>query len=158
MVKSQFSYCPLVWMFCSRTSNNMINKVHERALKVILNNHERDFETLLQNNNDVCNHHRKIQTPLIEIFKLRKGFGSPTMESILKERNNIYNIRNFQEFETKRKRTVYFGLELINYRSPQLWCLLPEHMRQLNSVDEFKRSVIQWIYNTSPSRLCKVYL
>ena len=27
-VKSQFSYCPLVWMFCSRTSNNMINKVH----------------------------------------------------------------------------------------------------------------------------------
>ena len=28
VVKSQFSYCPLVWMFCSRTSNNMINKVH----------------------------------------------------------------------------------------------------------------------------------
>ena len=28
IVKSQFSYCPLVWMFCSRTSNNMINKVH----------------------------------------------------------------------------------------------------------------------------------
>ena len=36
VVKSQFNYCPLVWMFCSRTSNNMINRVHERALKVIL--------------------------------------------------------------------------------------------------------------------------
>ena len=53
IVKSQFSYCPLVWMFCSRTSNNMINKVHERALRVILNDHESDFETLLQNNNDI---------------------------------------------------------------------------------------------------------
>ena len=24
LVKSQFNYCPLVWIFCSRTSNNMI--------------------------------------------------------------------------------------------------------------------------------------
>ena len=37
IVKSQFSYCPLVWMFCSRTSNSMINKLHGRALRVILN-------------------------------------------------------------------------------------------------------------------------
>ena len=24
MIKSQFNYCPLVWMFCSRQSNNLI--------------------------------------------------------------------------------------------------------------------------------------
>ena len=48
IMKCQFSYCPLVWMFCSRTSNNMINKVYERALRVILNDHESDFGTLLQ--------------------------------------------------------------------------------------------------------------
>ena len=47
-------------MFCSRTSNNMINKVYERALRVLLNDHESDSETLLQNNNDACNHHRNI--------------------------------------------------------------------------------------------------
>ena len=47
IVKSQFTCCPLVCMFRSRTSNNMINKVHERALGVILNGHEDDFETLL---------------------------------------------------------------------------------------------------------------
>ena len=50
-------------MFCSRTSNNMINKIHERALRLILNDHTSDFDTLLlQNNNDTCNHHRNIQT------------------------------------------------------------------------------------------------
>ena len=37
IIKSQFSYCSLVWMFCSRTSNNMINKLHERSLRIILN-------------------------------------------------------------------------------------------------------------------------
>ena len=82
IVKSQFSYCPLVWMFCSRTSNNMVNKVLERALRVILNDHESNFETLLQNNNGVCNHHRNIQTLLIEIFKIEKVLASPILGSI----------------------------------------------------------------------------
>ena len=31
-VKYQFSYCTVVWMVCSRTSKNLINKVHERAM------------------------------------------------------------------------------------------------------------------------------
>ena len=74
IVKFQFSYCSLVWIFCSRTSNSLINKVHERTLRVILNDHESDFETLLQNNNDVCSHHRNIQTLLVEIFKIKKVF------------------------------------------------------------------------------------
>ena len=34
MIKSQFAYYPLVWMFCFRKSNNL-NKVNERALKLI---------------------------------------------------------------------------------------------------------------------------
>ena len=40
-------------MFCSRTSKNMINKIHERALRLTLN--VSDFATLLQNDNDTCN-------------------------------------------------------------------------------------------------------
>ena len=38
LIKSQFNYYPLISIFCSRTSNNMINKIHERALRSILNN------------------------------------------------------------------------------------------------------------------------
>ena len=98
----------------------MTNKVHETALREILNDQESDFETLLQNSNDVCNHHRKIQTLFVEIFKIKKDFGPEIMGSVLKGRNNTYNVRNFQEFETERKRTVYFGLETTSYRSPQL--------------------------------------
>ena len=34
-VISRFNYCPIVWMFCQRRSNNLINKIHERALRII---------------------------------------------------------------------------------------------------------------------------
>ena len=30
MIKSQLSYCPLICIFCSRKSNNLINRIHER--------------------------------------------------------------------------------------------------------------------------------
>ena len=35
MIKCQFSYCPIILMFSLQQSNNLINKVHERSLKLI---------------------------------------------------------------------------------------------------------------------------
>ena len=33
-VMSQFSYCPLIWMFHDRRVNAKINHIHERALRI----------------------------------------------------------------------------------------------------------------------------
>ena len=38
MKKSQFNYCLLVWMYCSRQSNNLMNRVHERGLRLTYRN------------------------------------------------------------------------------------------------------------------------
>ena len=46
----------------------MINKILEQALRLIVNDHTSDVDTLLQNNNDTFNHHRNIQTLMIEIY------------------------------------------------------------------------------------------
>ena len=34
-IESQFVYCPVIWMFHSRTLNNRINRIHERALSLV---------------------------------------------------------------------------------------------------------------------------
>ena len=34
-VTSQFKYCPLIWMFHSRELNHRINRLHERALRLV---------------------------------------------------------------------------------------------------------------------------
>ena len=34
-ITSQFFYCRFVWMFHSRTLNNQINKIHEKALRLV---------------------------------------------------------------------------------------------------------------------------
>ena len=47
-IESQFSYCPLVWMFCSREMNMKINHNHERALRLVYfdYNYKSSFEEL----------------------------------------------------------------------------------------------------------------
>ena len=32
---SEFSYCPLIWMFYSRITNNKINRLHEKCMRLI---------------------------------------------------------------------------------------------------------------------------
>ena len=46
-------------MFSSRLSDNLINKVHERSLRLITNDEtslESSFKTLLQNDKDITIH------------------------------------------------------------------------------------------------------
>ena len=71
LIKSQFSYCPLVWMFCSRQTSNMIKEIHERALRILLNDHFSGFKTILLNMNDITIHHGNIQTLMIKLFKIK---------------------------------------------------------------------------------------
>ena len=98
-----------------------------------------------------------MQTLMIEIY-MKNNLNSPIMDFMFERRNNMYNLRDFQEFATKRKRTVKMGLETLNYRSPQLWAILPENVRQINSLVQFKDSVRTWVCIDCPCRLCKLYL
>ena len=37
VIKSHFSYSPLIWRFSSRRSNNLINRIQERSLRTVYN-------------------------------------------------------------------------------------------------------------------------
>ena len=99
-------------MFCSRQTNNMINKIHGKALRIVLNHHISDFETMLRNINGITIHHRNIQTLMIELFKIKHDLAPPIM---LNRRTICYDFRNLQEVQSERKRTVFYGLETVFY-------------------------------------------
>ena len=65
-------------MFCSRQTSNMINKIHERALRMVLNNHISDSEVMLLNIDDITIHYRNIQT-LISERKTTAFYGLETI-------------------------------------------------------------------------------
>ena len=46
-IQSQFNYSPLVWIFHNRTLNHKINKLHERALRIVYKDENLTFQELL---------------------------------------------------------------------------------------------------------------
>ena len=60
-IEWQFACCPLIWMFCQRSSNTLINHLHERALRIVYNDNESTFEHLLKKDNSVLIHHKNIR-------------------------------------------------------------------------------------------------
>ena len=75
-------------MFYSRTTNNKIDKLHERALRLVFDDYVSAFEELLEKDNSFTVHDFSIQRLCIELYKVFSG-QSQTIFSDLFERKNI---------------------------------------------------------------------
>ena len=74
---SQFSYCPLIWMFHSRIMNNKINRLHERCICLIYGDKTSSFEELLEQDKSVSIHTRNLQMLATEMFKVYRSMSPP---------------------------------------------------------------------------------
>ena len=55
------------------------------------------------------------------------------MSDLFATRENNYNFRNFQELESLLRRVVKFETETISYWGAQIWNLVPERLRTLET-------------------------
>ena len=83
-ITSQFSYCPLIWMLHSRTLNNRINNIHERALRLTYKDNKSSFKQLLEKDHSVTVHHKNLQVLVIEILKVRSNLVPGIMKDVFK--------------------------------------------------------------------------
>ena len=96
VIKSHFSYCPLIWMFCSRSLNNLINRIHERALRLILNDNVSTFQDILEITKEKMIHQNNLKNLAKEIYKFFNDLSPPILNGAFMIRNSKYNLRNFQ--------------------------------------------------------------
>ena len=119
-IESQFSYCPLIWMFRSRTLNSRINNLHERALRLVYKDQISSFEQLLQRDKSFCIHDRNLQKLAIEMYKVKHNISPSFIQSIFPSTNKIYYLRNNPEFKTENIRTTHYGSEALKFRALKL--------------------------------------
>ena len=157
-VISQFGYCPLVWMFHSRGLNNRINKIHERALRSVYNDSNSTFNELLIKDNSVTIHHRNLQALATEIYKAINDLSAPILKSIFNVKTNSYNLRNGTTLSTKNIKTVKYGIETLSFRGPKLWAIVPDTIKDSNSLCEFKSKIKRWRPTSCDCKLCSDYV
>ena len=99
-ITSQFSYCPLIWMFHSRTLNNRINKIHEKALRLVFKNETfSSFDDLLKRDKSVSIHQRNLQILATEIYKTKNDLGPKIMKDTFHFIQKPYNLRMIQNYK-----------------------------------------------------------
>ena len=157
-IESQFSYCPLVWMFCSRQMNRKINHVHERALRIVYNDYESSFNEILIKDNSVLIHRRNIQLVALEMYKIVHNLVPPFMNEIFGERIQTSN-RSGNIFLRQNVNSVYNGENSLRIFGPIVWnTMLPERYKSCTSIIEFKNAIKSWIPNNCLCRLCRIYV
>ena len=156
---SQFSYCPLVWMWHSHVNNKKINKLHKRCLRIVYNDKQSSFNELLEKDGSVSIHIRNIQIPATEMYKLINNLSPPIMNRVFKlNSDSRYNLRQISQFSRSLVRSVYHGTESISYLGPKIWDILPDDYKTIQNLDTFKIKIKKWKPENCPCRLCKVYI
>ena len=116
-----FSYCSLIWMFCSKKATKKKNTLHERSLRIIQNDYESIYPLLLEEAHQITFHQRCINSLMTEVYKYLNGHSSDIMNDIFKLRENTYNrFGNFHIFQTENPRSLKYGLDAIPCRASQL--------------------------------------
>ena len=157
-VESQFKYCPLIWMFHSQTSNAKINRLHERALRLVYSDFQSTFEELLEIDGSFSIHHQNIQTLAIEVYKVLHGLSNSNLKELFVFRNNNYNTRSQYELAIPSVNTVLKGKSSIRYLGPIIWNSIPIDIRCADSLNVFKSQIRQWKPLSCQCRLCLNYL
>ena len=91
---SAFKYCPLIWIFCNKTSNNQINKIHKRILRLVFEVEDANFEDRLLKDNSWSVHENNIHTLLIEIYKSINNISPTMMKDVFDLKNTRYDLRS----------------------------------------------------------------
>ena len=155
---SQFAYCPLIWMFHNRTLDNRINKLQERALRLVHNDNTSSFCELLQKDNSFTIHHRNIQKLALEMYRVKHRIAPKIICELFNEANVPYNLRQDVSFHSYNVKTVLYGTETLSYLGPKIWNLVPSNIRDCATEPIFRKKIKKWKPDRCPCRLCKVFI
>ena len=76
-ISSNFRYCPLIWMFCGKMSDNLIMKTHYRTLRAIHDTQTRSYEELLYLSGKKKIHTKNLQILMVEVYKCLNSISPP---------------------------------------------------------------------------------
>ena len=116
-------------MFHNRTLNHKINKLHERALRIVYNEEELSFQDMLNKDGSVTIHRRNLQKLAIEMYKIKNQISTIPMQKLFTVKEYHYDLRNKNTWVSDNIRTVKYSSETVSNMGPKTWELVPNAIR-----------------------------
>ena len=155
-VMSQFSFSPLLSMFCDKSLNSKIDSLHFLSLNIAYNNNLSSFEELLSKDKSVRVHHRNIQLLALEMYKVKLCIAPSFMSDIFKIRDIstdsvLWRLRSPSEFYNYDiPKSVRYGDETLRFLGPKVWHILTSDIKNSQNLAILMKL---WIPKNCPCRL-----
>ena len=76
-------------MLHSRTLNNKINRIHDRALRIVYSDYNSSFNKLRDKDGSFTIHQKNVQSLAIEVYKYLHGISSAILSEVFKVNETI---------------------------------------------------------------------
>ena len=135
------------------------NRLNERCLRTVYSDNQSTFEELLEKDNTISVHQRNLQFLATELYKVLNGLSPDLMKDVFPLNDySGYKTRNKRTFKSRHVKTVRYGTGSLAYLAPKIWELVPNEMKNLESLAAFKTAIKKWKTRNCPCRLCKNYI
>ena len=155
-ILTNFNYCPLIWMFCGKTANEEVNRVHKSAPRVLLNDFESNFEELLHRNEEVTIHEKNLQKLMLEVYKCITTGNPSFLWDFFNRKMLPYNLRINNLLQLPKTRTNRYGNKSLSFWGSIVWNRLPDKYKAAKSCEEFKMKIRSWKGSGCNCRICIV--
>ena len=135
-------------MCYNRNIHKQIDRIHERALRIVYTDNNSSFEDLLKKSGSVTIHHRNLQHMAIEIYKALNDLSSSLMTEVFFVKEKIYNLRNKNALFSKTPHSTKYGINTVSRLAPKIWEIIPNEIRSCKSLNQFKEKIKTWFLNT----------
>ena len=153
-IMSALKYCPLIWTFCNKTSNNQINEIHKRTLRLVYEMEDANFEDLLLKENSWNVHENKIHTLLIEIYKSINNLSPPIMKVFFDLKNTRYDLRSKQLLKLPETSTSRYATQTLCFKDNLIWNTARNKFKNIDNIEDFKKHIKDWKPTTCSCKLC----
>ena len=81
------------------------------------------------------------------------------MTEVFEIKEPHYNLRSeASHFKRENVKSTHYGIQSVRHLGPKIWNIVPQNIRESNSLNEFKSLIKFWKHDTCPCRLCKTTL
>ena len=145
-------------MFHHRKMLKQINRIHDRALRIVYADNNSSFEDRLEKADSVSMHDRNLQQMDIEIYKALNNLSSTLMSELFGVKERKYILRNDNALVSNSPHSTRYGLNTISHLEPKIWEIIPNEIKGCKSLNSFKAKINMWVPTNCPCNLCRPYV
>ena len=126
-------------MFYGKSYNEGIARVQRKALRIIYNDYNSDYDTLLKYGNHHKIHDVNNRKLLIEVYKCLNKLNPTFLNDLFKPKTLSHDLRNRNLLHIPNANTLNYGLKSLSYRGSMIWnSNNNSHLNQSKDLNQFK--------------------